>query len=433
MVPFHSELAVTAQMRGDTHTPYPERMLSAEERAFVAKHVDIGLFFGEHATDPRDYTAIEQAFGTFNPDHTIIFFENVGYSSAADKKDLEFGTTASPADRMRLQRTAVLRSRQAAEQPKSWGAHNSFRYAREFCVAYGYKVRSADIDQYEHAAWMRLHRSGEAAQLPDGQELFEQTINEKFLAQPFVEAMETIYRGARDNNALVGDFSAPEIIYKWGDFHKIREQAVVSRLTNTALRLAREREAAEESGPRRQIVLFYGGAHQRGIEMRMRNAGLGYESTNMTGIRYQDAAGDMPFDGQNLRTMARKFMMHFAFQNVGFESADAQSDKWKEIEGYFELLDLNDLQEIYEIFRANMRMRLAGIEAKSPLIRRMTYRQIRIKAPEIMRELTTEHFRSKGVNESKVKQVYDARRAVRQMFTAQDVALHGLGLPNKDR
>jgi hypothetical protein len=284
--------------------------LTNEQLHLIEQYVDVKLYFGSHGTDVDHYLAAEQVFDEIDPATTTLCFENVGYSVHYEHAVRSSAANASTSQRMRMQRESILQSRNSVGS-QYFDNLNAFSYAQNFCIANGYDVKFVDLDRWTILSWEKAIRTmGDADNDPILDKEFDKLVKEDWRDLTLSEAVDRYREINRNSTSIINKYgNSPEVVYRWSEQHRIREEAVVRRIKDLALEKAHELSVlSDPSEEKHTIALFFGAAHERGIKMRLANLRIPFNAKLLTANKYCDSASDVPLNGDYYHGFINAFL-----------------------------------------------------------------------------------------------------------------------------
>ncbi len=394
--------------------------VTAEMAQEIAEHVQINLYLGSHGTQADDYLAVEKVFDAFDPAHTVVCFENASFSTFYEKEIRQFAQNAPTSERMRMQREAVLNSR------NSHGANylastDAFLYAQQFCIANGFDTRFVDIDAWMTQHWYEYMR--DFGGIVDDSILDEVTaefLSDGWQEQPFISSAVAWFE--LHNKATVfldNGQQEPTVIYRWREFHRLREEAVANRVNGLALELAEKRKIELSNGnnvPLMQIAIFFGAAHRRGLQERLSTRGLSHTVTPLAEGNFYASANDVPLNGEDVHAFANAWVNGTLIQLYGDQYSTPEdiqlfADKRNATIAAMDQLPLSAIQDLYEAYRTFTAWHQSEKNPRNNLERALQERRLRKLDPQfVFTDLINQMFTKANMNINQIIQDYTNRR-----------------------
>lgn len=423
-----SELIPLEEVKRDSFSDMPELFrydndqLTAEQQSQINENVNIRLYFGSHGTDAEHYLAVEQAFDDFDPSHTIVCFEGASYSVYDEKETQNFSAEAPISERMRTQREAVLNSRNSRGNNYLLSM-NAFGYAKEFCKANGYNIQFVDIDKWTSWHWAKyMHDYADVANDPILDEVRADFFSETWQSHPFIEAaLEWLELHNKSTATINTNSETPLTIFRWRQFHQIREQAAVNKIKSLALELAEKRieqTQIDDDVPPYQVAVFFGAGHQRGFQGRLSNLGLKHTCVLMSAERSYSSASDVAVVGDDIYSFAKQWASSqlyelFSQEYKSPEDVETFSDKVNATLSAMDELSLASIQEFYETYRSYLSWYHSDTTPKSNLHRHLMAKKKLYNRPEVVfQNLLSQMFQKEGKDLNLIIQDYTSRRMV---------------------
>ncbi len=394
--------------------------ITAEKAQEIAEHVQIKLYLGSHGTEADDYLAVEKVFDDIDPAHTVVCFEGASYTTVYEEEIREFAKNAPTSERMRLQRETVLNSRNS-HGGNYLATTNAFHYAQQFCIANGFDTRLVDIDSWMTRHWHEYMREFGGIEDDDIQEeVTAEFMEHGWKNQPFIEAAMT-WLELLDKSTVILENGQPEasVVHRWREFHRIREEAVANKIKGIAVELAEKRKAellTDNNAPVRQIVIFFGAAHQRGLQERLLTRGLVHTVNPLSEGNFYASANDVALNGRDVHAFANSWVNANLIQLYGEQYTSREdiqlfADKRKATAMAMDQLPLSTIQDLYEAYRNIVIWHQTAKTPRNNLERALQDRQHRILDPHVVfSDLINNMFTQAGMNLSLIMQDYANRR-----------------------